>query len=35
MLAVEQFDVDAIHMAADVCFPFYTGRYVTFLPISC
>lgn len=35
MLAVEQFDVDAIQGAAAVCFPFYTGRYVTFLPISC
>jgi len=34
MLAAEQFDVDAIHVAAAVCFPFYTGRYVTFFPIS-
>lgn len=35
MLAEEQLDVDAIQVAAAVCFPFYTGRYATFLPISC
>lgn len=34
VLAAKQSDADALHVAAAVRFPFYTGRYVTFLPTS-